>query len=367
MKNNLTRFSLPLALVIAAVVVILLTAIPAQSRPPLGITNFDSIHLRDTGPTAQPVLRVDQRGVGKVVEFMDAGTPVFSILDGGSIVANSILTQAATINNLVVSAPTAIGTATPAAYINSAGVSNLLEVADATTPVIQAFNNGGVRVAAPTAVATTIPALYVDTAGVSNAFEVRKNATPIFSVAGDGTNTLATGSISAGEVADVVRSIPIPLGSFIDCQTDAGALLGFDTTADALADYVNSATDGTGRVIRFDDTGGTEDQSMEICAELSIPADYISGGAFMVRALKDAHTAATEVINCAVSVNGGALETAGTVTTTASATTNYTCTPTIAALAVNDSLSFYLSITSDGTMNDGVDIAAVRFFYTAAQ
>lgn len=85
MKNKLTRFSLPLALVIAAVVVILLTAIPAQSRPPLGVTNFDSIHLRDTGPTAQPVLRADQLGAGKVVEFLDGGTPVFSINNGGGI------------------------------------------------------------------------------------------------------------------------------------------------------------------------------------------------------------------------------------------------------------------------------------------
>lgn len=58
---------------------------PAQSRPKLGVTNFDSVHLRDTGPTAQPVLRADQLGTGKVVEFMDSGTPVWSINDGGAV------------------------------------------------------------------------------------------------------------------------------------------------------------------------------------------------------------------------------------------------------------------------------------------
>jgi len=183
----------------------------------------------------------------------------------------------------------------------------------------------------------------------------------------DGAVTLPTGDVSAGEIADVVRYVPIPLGSFIDCQTDAGALIGFDTTADALADFVNNATDGTGFVLRFDDTGATEDQASEVCSQLTVPAAFVSGGAFRIRALKDAHTGATEVLNCAVSVNGAALEAAGTTTTTASATTSYACTPTIAALAANDSLSFYLSITSDSTMNDIVDVASVAFFYTASQ
>lgn len=83
--KRITQFSLPLILVAMVVFLIILTAIPAQSRPPLGVTNFDSIHLRDTGPTAQPVLKVDQLGAGKVVEFMDGGTPVWSINNGGAV------------------------------------------------------------------------------------------------------------------------------------------------------------------------------------------------------------------------------------------------------------------------------------------
>lgn len=183
----------------------------------------------------------------------------------------------------------------------------------------------------------------------------------------DGAVTLPSGDVSASEIANVVRYVPIPLMSFIECDTDAGALIGFDTTADALPDFVNSATDGTGFVLRFDDTGSSEDQSTSVCAQVLVPADYASGGAFEIRALKDAHTAATEVLNCAVSVNGAALQAAGTTTTSASASTAYACTPTIASLAANDSLSFHLYITSDSTMNDIVDIAAVAFFYTATQ
>lgn len=289
------------------------------------------IAVPTTAGTATPGLVIQQGANGNALEVRNSGgTPVASISGGGALsgFGSSGLVVAP---NIVVNGGTAIATQTPAAIVDSlAAGSNLFEVRDAATPVAVIPNGGGLTISA-------------------------------------GTVSLPTGEIGAGEIADVTRRVNIPLNAFIECQTDAGALLGFDTTADALPDFVNSATDGTGFVIRFDDTGSSEDQGTEICSQLSVPADYASGGVFIIRALKDAHTAATEVLNCAVSVNGGALETAGTTTTTASATTSYTCTPTIAALASNDSLSFYLSITSDSTMNDLVDIASVAFSYTATQ
>lgn len=340
---------------------------PVRGRSLADISNMDGLHLFGSFGTATPQLLIENQGSGASIEVRStSGASMFRVDADGAISASGVLTNS-TMPNLVVSAPTAVGTATPAVYVNSAGVSNPVDIRDGGVVRIQAYDGGGVLVAAPTAVGTAVPALYVDTAGVSNVFEVRKNATPVTSFAGDGSNVLGTGSISAGEIADVTRRVNIPLGAFFDCETNAGAAIGFDTTADALADYVNSSTDGLGRVIRFDDTSGTEDQNMEICSEISIPADYASGGAFTVRALKDGHSGATEVINCAGSVNGAALEAAGTVTTSASASTSYSCTPTIAALAAGDSLSFYLSITSDSTMNDVVDIASVAFSYTATQ
>lgn len=182
-----------------------------------------------------------------------------------------------------------------------------------------------------------------------------------------GTTTLATGEIGSSEIADTTRIINVPLYSFIDCQTDAGAAIGFDTTADALADFVNSATDGTGFTLRFDDTGSTEDQNMEVCSQFTVPGEYASGGQFRIRADKDADTGATEVLNVGVSVNGAALQTAGTATTSGSTTATYMVTPTIAALAGWDAVSFYISVTSDGTMNDVVDLQSVAFVYTASQ
>lgn len=178
--------------------------------------------------------------------------------------------------------------------------------------------------------------------------------------------SLGTASVNGTEIDNVTRYINVPLMDFIECDTDAGALIGFDTTADALPDFVNSATDGTGFVLRFDATGSSEDQNTSICSQVTIPGDYASGGAFRVRYVKSASTAATEVVNCAVSVNGGALEAAGTLTTSSTGGSG-SCTPTIASLAANASLAFHMYITSDSTMNEAVDLAAVAFNYTATQ
>lgn len=206
MSQRTFKFSVLAFLLIGALVVMYIST-PANARPSLGITNFDSVHLRDTGPTAQPVLKVDQLGAGKIVEFLDGGTPVFSINNGGGIVASSILTQGAVITNLVVSAPTAVGTATPAAVINNDGVSNLLEIRDSSTPVFTVGQGGvwsstgagthsggqsvspNLVVSAPTAIATATPGLYVNNAGAHNSLVIAKNATPNFTVGNTGAVT----------------------------------------------------------------------------------------------------------------------------------------------------------------------------------
>lgn len=98
--------------------------------------------------------------------------------------------------NLVVAAPTDIATATPAALINSAGVSNLLEVQDGGSAIVQVYDGGGALVAAPTAIATGVPGLVVDQNGVSNVFEVRDAATPVFAVRNGGTQDILNGELT---------------------------------------------------------------------------------------------------------------------------------------------------------------------------
>lgn len=173
----------------------------------------------------------------------------------------------------------------------------------------------------------------------------------------------ATGS--TGTVSPLARALSIPLASFIDCQTDAGAFLDFVSDNDAIPDFRNTATDGL--TIQFDAISGSPDQNSEICSQLLVPPDWVSGGSFLVRATKTGHSSTGEQITCGASVNGAGFGTAGGVLTTSAASTLYTCTPTLLP-AAGSSISFYLSITpSSGSINDAVDVQAVAFRYTSQQ
>jgi Collagen triple helix repeat (20 copies) len=168
-----------------------------------------------------------------------------------------------------------------------------------------------------------------------------------------------------GTVSSVDRAISIPLASFIDCQTDSGAPLNFTSANDSIADFNNSSTDGQGFTIQFD-AAGTPDQNSEICSQLLVPPDYVSGAGFSVRASKSASADSAEDLTCGVSVDGGAVQAAAVATTTAG-NNLYTCSPTSIGLTAGSSVSFYLSIASAGTMDDAVDIHAVAFRYTSQQ
>ena len=141
------------------------------------------------------------RGTYNVPVYVEQGGAKMVVESGGAIEVQSggsiALTPGATLavgghhsDNLVVNAPTAVGTATPAAYINNAGVSKLIEVEDGGVVVLDALNGGGVNVAAPTAIATGVPAFKVDSSGgLSNLIEVRDSATPVFTVHDGGAVT----------------------------------------------------------------------------------------------------------------------------------------------------------------------------------
>lgn len=259
-------------------------------------------------------------------------------------------------------------------------IAGTLGVTGALTASGGQTNSNWFAVAAPTGIATATPAFVVNSAGVSNLFEARKNTTPVASIDGTGVGTFANGltvttgtvalpasEIGATEIANLTRAIKVSIRSLFECTTDAGAAIAFTDAADAHPHYVNSATNGLGAVLRFDDTGGSPDTDY-VCGDLMVPPDYASGGAFIVRALKDAVTGAnTEILNCAGSINGAALGTGGTVTITTAASTAYTCTPTLSSLAANDSVSFEFHITSSGTVDDITDIAAIEFTYTSTQ
>jgi len=113
---------------------------------------------------------------------------------------------------LNIEVPTQIATATPGVVINSSGVGNPLEVRKAKTPVFYVDVDGNVTytgvtsagglvgaavgVRAPTAVGTATPAFFVDsTGGLSIPFEVRYSNTPVVVVSSAG-GVAAVGGVS---------------------------------------------------------------------------------------------------------------------------------------------------------------------------
>ncbi|MCC6192050.1 MAG: hypothetical protein IT318_23725 [Anaerolineales bacterium] len=210
--------------------------------------------------------------------------------------------------------------------------------------------------------------LAIGGAGVTNLDSLALSGTLAVTGAStlSGAVTLPTGDVSAGEIADVVRAVNLPLFSWIDCTTNAGAAIGFDTTADALVDFEVSDTDGLGFQIQWDDTSGSLDTSY-ICNTVNVPADYVSGGAVVMVLGKDAQTTNAEFINCQGSIDGAALGTVGTTAILTSTIGSYTCTPTLTSLAAGDSLGLTLQVTATTALDDIVSLYSVEFTYTATQ
>jgi hypothetical protein len=256
-----------IALVIQAMMVVAVPAVIAS--PSAGISNLDRLFLADSSTGA--ILKVNQKSTGNIAQFDDNGTPVFQFSDGGHMqqamptaigtatpgvlinnaggLSNPIevrknatpvfyvdadgnvtytgMTSAGGLTNAAagVVAPTAVGTATPAFFADSLGVSNLFEVRDAGTPVVQ-INNGGngtftggqtvnnwVIASAPTDIATATPVMVVDSLGVSNILEVRDAATPVFSVNNGGAVVAANGqTISAGGLTVTAGGVTVTAG-----------------------------------------------------------------------------------------------------------------------------------------------------------
>lgn len=181
-----------------------------------------------------------------------------------------------------------------------------------------------------------------------------------------GALTEAAGGVTAGEVADVTRLVNLPIYSWYDCTTNGGALIGFDATADALADFVVSNTDGLGGGLAWDDTGGSLDTS-NACNTVQVPPDYASGGSIILSIGKDAVTTNAEFINCQGSINGAALGTVGTTAVPTSTIAAYTCTPTLTSLAAGNSLGITIQVTATTAIDDIVTVYSVGFAYTSVQ
>ena len=159
---------------------------------------------------------VDARSGKDIVTYADADAATRTWYVDGATGNQTALGYYSGSNWAKVAAPTAIATATPALVVNNAGVSKLLDLQKAGTPVAYFANDGGLQLsgvttntnsllnlAAQTAIPTAKPVAVINSAGMSNLLEVQKNATPVFTVNQAGTITgyvLQYGSTGQKEV-----------------------------------------------------------------------------------------------------------------------------------------------------------------------
>ena len=172
--------------------------------------------------------------------------------------------------------------------------------------------------------------------------------------------------VTAAMIPDTFRSIQLPLKSFIECDTDAGAEINFTSGVDRFPDFSNNPTDGAGFSLRFDDTAGSEDEDTEVCTQVITPADSSVGSIDVVaRTSKDASGGAVERLRCGISVNGQA-QTFDTVDVEIMSPSFHFCqfTQNVNPFA---SVAISLDIASPGTMDDVVDLHSIAVRYVAVQ
>lgn len=177
-----------------------------------------------------------------------------------------------------------------------------------------------------------------------------------------GTLSLPTASVISTTIGDITRTVNIPVTSFYGC-TAAVYVVPVANGADTKPEF--TVTTNQDIALVFGVT--TQVDTDHVCASMTVPSDYVSGGAFMVRATKSADTGATEIINCSVSLNHAASLAAGQVTTSGAATGQYMCVPTTTAMAAEASAGLQLYITSGSTANDDVQVDSVAFEYVASE
>ena len=252
-----------------------------------GITHFTQLDI--SAPTAQatdePALVIDTDGVGLVLDIRDAGTPVFSVDDGGAVtqVGAGAYTGGQTFNNWVVaSAPTAIATATPAFIIDSAGVSKILSVRDSGTEILSVDSRSQVGIAAPTTIATGVPALRINSDGVSKIISIRDGGTEVLGVNDGGQIVIAVPTALATGVPGLVVDSSA-LGKVISIRDGGTEILGVNHGGQVVASAPTAIATGVpGSIIdnagvseilelRY---GGTEEYAFN-SSRLELNANYL--------------------------------------------------------------------------------------------
>jgi hypothetical protein len=92
MKEKLNKWTAKLSILILALFLLALIALPAagSSEYQQGVTGLNSLWLAGGGGTAVPALRVNQPGAGMAVEVLDGGTRVWGVTGGGKVIEGGV-------------------------------------------------------------------------------------------------------------------------------------------------------------------------------------------------------------------------------------------------------------------------------------
>lgn len=190
---------------------------------------------------------------------------------------------------------------------------------------------------------------------------------------GDGEVVLPGSSVSASEIADITRSITLPLGSFVDAANE----LPLDVSgADSEPDF-DILNDGL--VIEFDDTSGSVDVN-HISTTFVVPQAYASAGSIVMIVAQDAATGTNiEAMNIGTLEQGTSGAPDATVSTfVATNLTNSTNLQSVSFALTTGGVNPTLTLAAGTTVqlrlrqdiasaDDIVRIFSVEFQYTATE
>ncbi len=179
---------------------------------------------------------------------------------------------------------------------------------------------------------------------------------------------ITNATITPADVADRVRTVSLPLGSFLDISTPHA----IDFTDPGIRGPHFGQHSCTAQFCDFRlvfDGDVNPDQDGDIATQLTVPADYLSGGEFLVLAGKNGHAGNPETIACAVGKNAEAVGAFGSVLIGTASPSFYTCVPPLPAVPflAGNTARVYIHIDSNAAaaMDDEVHFYSIAFRYTA--
>lgn len=285
------------------------------------------------------------------------------------------LDSSLTVNNwAIVTAPTAIATATPATVINSVGVSELLAVRDGGVDTFNIYNGGGAKAAAPTAIATAQPGVIVDSLGVSELFAVRDAATPVFRIDNGGVSNLLGNQLNLD--LDLDTSITADTDNQIDIKLEGNDQVVLKAVAGADSNTTNEYFE-----IAFTTPVDTTSTNTHNALTIDLAIGDSSGGTNAVSAIQiDGISGDAQVTEKAINIGAGwdaginaplQLENLGTMPTIVTTAITYTAAAggsgTIATITdgeiwwvhrviVNVTTDWDVTAGDDATMDIGDDL-----------